>query len=404
MGKYYICITPFFPSSSNWRGAYILDQVKAIERNSNYKVLVFKPCGLFKMGQQYDIEGITVYPIPSWFMPSYFFNGLGGTINSRNFFKKLCGMGIAMENVAVIHVHTAGFSCYLIGIKQINPQIKTVVQYHDLDPFQIRLGKFAGWKTNITYRVTKFAKQFENIDLHLCISERTQYNLIHFPKAHPNEKYLPYLKALDVAQGLSIPMEIKSYVLYNGVDLSLFHSLDEKQEHSIFRIGCVANFQELKDHITLIKAIELISKKYPMLELLVSFIGSGPTKASCIKYIQSHRLSKYFKFENEVTHNQLPKYFNTIDLFVLPSYFEGFGCVYTEAAACNVPFVGCLNQGYSEYLKDKDKSLWLIEPHDYIRLSEIITRQIFHPIKQSLCHTYDINTLVKNYLAYLKTI
>ena len=39
----YLEVTPFFPSPSSWRGAYILDQVKAIQRNSDYEVLVFKP-------------------------------------------------------------------------------------------------------------------------------------------------------------------------------------------------------------------------------------------------------------------------------------------------------------------------------------------------------------------------
>ena len=50
--KYYICITPFFPLENNWRGAYIFDQVKAIQRNSDYNVVVFKPSN--KDGQ-YDI-------------------------------------------------------------------------------------------------------------------------------------------------------------------------------------------------------------------------------------------------------------------------------------------------------------------------------------------------------------
>ena len=41
--KYYICVTPFFPSTDNWRGAYVYDQVKAIMRNSDYEVVVMKP-------------------------------------------------------------------------------------------------------------------------------------------------------------------------------------------------------------------------------------------------------------------------------------------------------------------------------------------------------------------------
>lgn len=46
--RYYLCVTPFFPSPGNWRGAYVFDQVKAIERQSDYRVLVFVPCGFLK--------------------------------------------------------------------------------------------------------------------------------------------------------------------------------------------------------------------------------------------------------------------------------------------------------------------------------------------------------------------
>lgn len=41
--KIYICITPFFPTPSSFRGPFVYDQVNAIERNSDYQVIVFVP-------------------------------------------------------------------------------------------------------------------------------------------------------------------------------------------------------------------------------------------------------------------------------------------------------------------------------------------------------------------------
>ena len=46
--KYYLCATPFFPGPDNWRGSYVLDQVKAIARNSNYKVVVLATHTLYE--------------------------------------------------------------------------------------------------------------------------------------------------------------------------------------------------------------------------------------------------------------------------------------------------------------------------------------------------------------------
>ncbi|WP_300957273.1 glycosyltransferase [Bacteroides acidifaciens] len=177
--------------------------------------------------------------------------------------------------------------------------------------------------------------------------------------------------------------------------------MPSRTDRPVFKIGCIANFNDLKDHMTLIKAVELLVKHEPDLSLIVSFVGSGPTLVSCRDYISRHQLNRYFEFVSEMAHESLPSYFNTLNLFVLPSYFEGFGCVYTEAAACGVPFIGCVSQGYSEYIPDDDSDKWLIKPHDYKALALLIDRQIKSPAAQTLKHTYDINILVRYYLSYL---
>ena len=175
--RYYICVTPFFPTPGNWRGAYVFDQVKAIERQSDYRVLVFVPCGFFEKPSSFKIDGLTVHRIPCLQMPSYFFNGMSGGLNGQSLIRRLKAIHIDPDDIAVCHCHTAGFACFATAIKHLNPHVKTVLQYHDLDPFQIRCGKFATWRPNVTYRVKKFTSQFKNIDLHLCISEHTRYNL-----------------------------------------------------------------------------------------------------------------------------------------------------------------------------------------------------------------------------------
>lgn len=401
--SYYLCITPFFPTPGNWRGAYILDQVQAIERHSQYRVVVFVPCSLFEKCSSFSIGNLRVFSIPCLQMPSYFFNGIFGGFNGWSLIKKLKNLRINFNDIAVCHCHTAGFACFATAVKRLNPNIRTVLQYHDLDPFQIRCGKFATWRPNVTFRVRKLISHFKNIDLHLCISERTRYNLLHFPIPHPDECYAPYLAVLHAARHLVVPRNLDTYVLYNGVDTSIFYKMCCQEKHMVFKIGCVANFIDLKDHITIIKAVELLVKQKLCRRLLVSFIGSGPTLAQCKNYISEHRLNRYFEFVSEMKHESLPSYFNTLDLFVLPSYFEGFGCVYMEAAACGVPFIGCVSQGYSEYIQESDYDRWLIKPHDYEKLAELIQLQIVHERVQSLRYSYNIDELIPQYLNYLNS-
>lgn len=64
MSKYYLCITPFFPSPDSWRGAYVFDQVKAIQQNSEYEVIVFVTQGVTTKHSTYVIDGMTVHRLP----------------------------------------------------------------------------------------------------------------------------------------------------------------------------------------------------------------------------------------------------------------------------------------------------------------------------------------------------
>ena len=83
---------------------------------------------------------------------------------------------------------------------------------------------------------------------------------------------------------------------------------------------------QIKDQITLIKAVEILLKE-GFEDIKVTFIGTGVTRTECEEYVQRQELNNYFEFKNEVDHRQLNAFYNTLDLFVLPSYWDAFGCV-----------------------------------------------------------------------------
>lgn len=93
-----------------------------------------------------------------------------------------------------------------------------------------------------------------------------------------------------------------------------------------------------------------------------------------------------------------------MDLFVLPTFYEGFGCVFTEAYACGVPFMLCEHQGASEYIADVEKDKWLFPKEDYERLSFLIEQYMQHRYVQKLKYPYDINVLVSSFLDQLDSV
>ena len=88
-------------------------------------------------------------------------------------------------------------------------------------------------------------------------------------------------------------------------------------------------------------------------------------------------------------------------LFVLQSYWEAFGCVYTEAFACGVPFIAVKGQGIAELIPEKDIDKWLIDKGDFVSLSNKIENYIINRYKQELTTNIDINYLVGNFLDYI---
>lgn len=401
MKQYYIVITPFFPDKESFRGAFIYDQVKAIKRNSNYQVIVFKPKSFKSKEKDYTYNDIQVHLFHDIQMPSYILNGLTNGINNLFFLRKIKEVGININDIEIAHAHTARFASFPLILKSKNQHIKTLIQHHDPDPLNIRNGFFSMKKWNAIYRTRMSTHLFNQIDCHICISNFVADSLCSFP--HPPK----YLYSTSYKQVLQLvkqepPVQIKNlYILYNGVDTSIFHP-NRHKENSIFTIGCIANFVDWKSQETLIRAISILNEE--SLKLKVIFIGSGPTLQTCINLTQTLGLTNYIEFRKEVHHQELASFYNSLDLFVLPSYFEGFGCVFTEAAACGVPYMICKHQGASEYIPTDEANLWTFTPKNYLELAKKIKYYVNKRPKQHLDKDLNIDSLIKNYLKFVDTL
>jgi len=80
--------------------------------------------------------------------------------------------------------------------------------------------------------------------------------------------------------------------------------------------------------------------------------------------------------------NHIPFMYNACELFVYPSFYEGFGLPPIEAMACGVPVIASNVTSIPEILGD---STLLVNPHDVNDLCEkMYTVLIDNTIRQSL--------------------
>lgn len=390
----YVYVTPFFPSPVSWRGAHGYDFVRALINTGKYDVFVFKEGD----GTDYEFAGVKVHTFRSRRLPSNIYPMLFKRGNQRRFLKALSDVGISVEDVAICHANTANYGIYPLAIKSKNKFCKALLHHHDLASFGLNIGilRHCLPYNVIEYKILK--KMHEAMDCHIFISEACKRSFL----AAPNTEWTVYKDYKRQMRGLGLfnchPVNVKhGIVLHNGVDATVFrksnaHDATKHKNRDSFVIGCIGNFQTLKDQITLLKAVSLINNP----KCKVIFVGSGETMGECEEYARAHNISA--EFRSEVSHDTLPNFYHELDLFVLPSYFEGFGCVFLEAWACGVPFMTCFGQGMDDFIREEDSDMWLFKPRDSVQLSERIRFFLHHRPKQLLRAEIDEAKIVMQFV------
>jgi glycosyltransferase involved in cell wall biosynthesis len=396
----YIVVTPFFPSPTDWRGAYCYDFVVALMKTGVYDVRVFVPGN----GEDYTIDDIRVHRFPTKQLPSNVFPFLFASKNQKSFLNAVTKSGISIEDVTVCHGHTANYAVYPMAIKKYNSKCVTLLHHHDLQSYGLNMGVLRRF---VPYSILQFCnlrKWHEKIDCHVFISEASRRSFLVAPKTDWTiyDDYKAQMKGPRLLGCRSARIR-ESVVLHNGVDLSIFMSRNTRNTNGEFVVGCIGNFMYLKDQISLLKAIKILNEKSDKFkDIKVVFIGSGPDRAKCENFVKDNGIDAEFK--NEVRHEELPQFYHSIDLFVLPSYFEGFGCVFTEAWACGVPFITCEGQGMDDLIPNEERSKWLCKPRDPEDLANKIGNYMNHRWDQKLSGAVGINELVVEFVRKIQDL
>ena len=202
-----------------------------------------------------------------------------------------------------------------LGIEKTS--IKTVVTIHDLIfiryPHLFRL---------IDRKI--YNKKFKSACLRankiIAVSQQTKQDIIDF-------FFIPEEKIEVVYQGCNkvfqdeISENIKQETLAK-------HNLPENY------LLYVGSIEARKNLLTLLKAL----KELPEKKLVV--IGNGKAyKIKCLRFISKHNLSDRVAFLNGLTLEEMAAIYQSAQLLVYPSIFEGFGIPILEALFSKIPVI-----------------------------------------------------------------
>lgn len=131
-------------------------------------------------------------------------------------------------------------------------------------------------------------------------------------------------------------------VIGNLVDLSLFDIRDIKDNKDEFIFFSLAFLEGEKGVDTLIKSF---SRKFKNKKARLIIGGDGSQREWLEGIAKSENIESQVTFVGALSREEVSKYMNKCDAFVLASRYETFGVVYIEALASGKPVIGTFNGG-----------------------------------------------------------
>lgn len=171
----------------------------------------------------------------------------------------------------------------------------------------------------------------------------------------------------------------ESMVVKNGVNLEKFNCHashpDVKAAYGIpddhLVIGYIVRMTEQKDPLNMLRAYARIYATYKEVTLLM--IGEGDLRDAAIKLAGELGISKRVIFDN--FRKDVPAVLNAVDIYCLPSLWEGFPIGVLEAMAMGKAVIASDVDGTREAIQDGVTGL-LVPPRDEAALAGAIERLI----------------------------
>ena len=120
----------------------------------------------------------------------------------------------------------------------------------------------------------------------------------------------------------------------------------------------VADLQPRKNHLTLMRAFEELLRAHPQLPHHLVFVGKDTWSSATVRSAAARSaVASRIHFTGFVTDEELLRFYGGCDLFVYPSFYEGFGLPILEAMACGRA-VACSNTSAMPEVADSSALLF----------------------------------------------
>jgi glycosyltransferase involved in cell wall biosynthesis len=177
-------------------------------------------------------------------------------------------------------------------------------------------------------------------------------------------------------------------VVEPGVDRRRTHGSSDPQQalapthdRETLNLLCVATLTPRKGHALLFEALGELRDRPWHLACAGSLLRDEPTVAALQQQIDRLSLRKRISLLGDVDRDALERYYARADLFVLPSYLEGYGMALAEAVAHGIPVVSTTAGAIPETVPAKASVL--VAPGDARALTKALASVLDDPARRA---------------------
>ncbi len=330
-----LTITPFYPRIGNEAGGCFVAEPLVELAKMGVKSSVFAVEPLYRQKPERNVSTAEA----NWYRYPALPGGLGLATAGIGLYlrlKRAVDELHAHSPIDVIHAHGALPCGHAATLLQRDFKIPFVVTVHGLDAFSTN--QVAGWPgewcARASRRVYSAARRVLGVSRRVCDAVE------------------------NGAAGVS------SAVVYNGVDPSFFVPGDAPLQPVLLSVG---NLIPTKGHALIVPALAALLHEFPGLTWEV--IGDGPELNGIRARAERLRVLSGIKFRGRRSRSEVADAFRRCTVFVLPSRYEGLGCVYLEAMSSAKVAIGCVGQGIDEIIRHGENG-WLVPPNGQQELIE----------------------------------
>ena len=234
-----------------------------------------------------------------------------------------------------------------LNFAALTGKTKKIITVHDLS-FEF-YPHFFSVKRQLWHKFIKPKKLIDSFDRIIAVSKNTKNDLVDL---------------------YHIPSE-KIKIIYSGIDHNLYQPLDKndlkfKQLKNRYQLPekfilFLGTLEPRKNVTGIIEAFNLLKANYPQFSDLFLIIAGekGWHFEKIFELAKNSPFTKQIFYLDYINRQEKPLLYNLAEIFIFPSFYEGFGFPALEAQACGLPVIASANSSFSEIL---GASAFLVNP------------------------------------------